>query len=102
MDNRIDVLKEEIKQKIAEAADLAELDKLRVGYLGKKGIGINGAAFWLTDYPDSLAGEKLERANARIGRALLRKRIALQAEAVRLLKADNRVLEWNDEFNAKW
>ena len=37
MDNRIDVLREEIKQKIAEAADLAELDKLRVGYLGKKG-----------------------------------------------------------------
>ena len=37
MDNRIDVLREEIKQKIAEAADLAELDKLRVSYLGKKG-----------------------------------------------------------------
>ena len=75
----------------------------RTGYLGKKGIGINGSGnFWLTDYPDSLAGEKLERANARIGKALLRKRIALQAEAVRLLKADDRVLEWNDEFNAKW
>jgi hypothetical protein len=75
----------------------------RTGYLGKKGIGINGSGnFWLTDYPDSLAGEKLERANARIGQALLRKRIALQAEAVRLLKADDRVLEWNDEFNAKW
>ena len=75
----------------------------RTGYLGKKGIGINGSGnFWLTDYPDSLAGEKLERANARIGQALLRKRIALQAEAVRLLKQDDRVLEWNDEFNAKW
>ncbi len=37
MDNRIDVLREEIKQKIAEAADLAELDKLRVSTLGKKG-----------------------------------------------------------------
>ena len=75
----------------------------RTGYLGKKGIGINGSGnFWLTDYPNSLAGEKLERANARIGKALLRKRIALQAEAVRLLKQDDRVLEWNDEFNAKW
>ena len=75
----------------------------RTGYLGKKGIGINGSGnFWLTDYPDSLAGEKLERANARIGQALLRKRIALQAEAVRLLKQDDRVLEWNEEFNAKW
>ena len=37
MDNRIDVLREEIRQKLASAADLAELDKLRVGYLGKKG-----------------------------------------------------------------
>ncbi|MBQ1473828.1 MAG: phenylalanine--tRNA ligase subunit alpha, partial [Ruminococcus sp.] len=37
MDNRIDVLREEIRQKLSGAADLAELDKLRVGYLGKKG-----------------------------------------------------------------
>ena len=75
----------------------------RTKYLGAKGIGISGPGyFWLTDYPDSLSGEKLERANARIGKALLRKRIALQAEAVRLLKADDRVLEWNEEFNAKW
>ena len=68
----------------------------------QKGIGIENALFWITDYPDSLAGEKLERANARIGKALLRKRIALQAEAVRLLKADDRVLEWNEEHNAKF
>ena len=75
----------------------------RTDYLSAKGIGISGSgAFWLVDYPDSLAGEKLERANARIGRALLRKRIALLAEVVRLLKADDRVLEWNDEFNAKF
>jgi creatinine amidohydrolase len=68
----------------------------------QKGIGIENALFWITDYPDSLAGEKLERANARIGKALLRKRIALQAEACRLLKQDDRVLEWNDEHNAKF
>ena len=37
MDNRIDVLREEIKQKLSSVGDLAELDKLRVGYLGKKG-----------------------------------------------------------------
>ena len=37
MDNRIDVLREEIKQKLSGVGDLAELDKLRVGYLGKKG-----------------------------------------------------------------
>ena len=36
MDNRIDVLREEIKQKLSSVGDLAELDKLRVGYLGKR------------------------------------------------------------------
>ena len=75
----------------------------RTKHLSQKGIGINGSGmFWLTDYPDSLSGEKFERANARIGKALLRKRIALQAEAVRLLKMDDRVLEWNEEHNAKF
>ena len=75
----------------------------RTKYLSQKGIGIGGSSvFWLTDFPDSLTGERLDLANARIGKALLRKRIALQAEAVRLLKMDDRVLEWNDEFNAKW
>jgi creatinine amidohydrolase len=92
-----------------ESVDMSRCDaddgtsRRRTGYLSAKGIGIKGSGnFWLTDYPDSLAGEKLERANARIGKALLRKRIALQAEAVRLLKADDRVLQWNEEFNAKW
>ena len=75
----------------------------RTDYLSKKGIGISGSGmFWLTDFPDSLSGEKFERANARIGQVLLRKRIALQAEAVRLLKQDDRVLEWNAEHNAKF
>ncbi len=47
-------------------------------YLSQKGIGISlSGAFWLTDYPNSLDGEKFERANARIGQAILRKRIAL-------------------------
>ena len=37
MANKIDALREEIKQKLGNVGDLAELDKLRVGYLGKKG-----------------------------------------------------------------
>ena len=37
MDNRIDLFKEEIKQKLEQAADLVDLDKIRVAYLGKKG-----------------------------------------------------------------
>ena len=34
MDNRIDLLREKIQQKLGEVTDLAELDKLRVSYLG--------------------------------------------------------------------
>ena len=75
----------------------------RTDYLSQKGIGINGSGmFWMTDFPNSLSGDYLEGANARIGEVLLRKRIALQAEACRLLKMDDRVLEWNDEHNAKF
>ena len=75
----------------------------RTGYLEQKGIGVRGSGiFWMTDFPDSFSGEHLEGANARIGQVILRKRIALQAEACRLLKMDDRVLEWNDEHNAKF
>ena len=42
MDNRIDVLREEIKQKLSSVGDLAELDKLRVGYLGKNHSAAQG------------------------------------------------------------
>ena len=37
MDNRIDILKEEIKNKLNSTTDLAELDRVRVAMLGKKG-----------------------------------------------------------------
>ena len=75
----------------------------RTEYLSRKGIRVSGSGmFWLTDFPDSFSGEHLEGANARIGNVILKKRIALQAEACRLLKMDDRVLEWNDEHNAKF
>ena len=75
----------------------------RTAYLREKGIGINGSGmFWLMDYPESFSGEHLEGANARIGKVILQKRIALQARACQLLKQDDRVLEWNAEHNAKF
>ena len=37
MDNRIEILKEEIKKKLAETTSLSDLDKVRVAMLGKKG-----------------------------------------------------------------
>ena len=37
MDNKINVIKDEIKQKLASTTNLVDLDKIRVAYLGKKG-----------------------------------------------------------------
>ena len=75
----------------------------RTDDLQKRGIGIHGpCSFWLTDHPDSYEGHHPDGASARIGRVLLRRRIAYQIEACRLLKADDRVLEWREEWNRKW
>lgn len=37
MDNKITIIKDEIKEKLANTTDLIDLDKIRVAYLGKKG-----------------------------------------------------------------
>ena len=75
----------------------------KTDHLAKKGISIQGpCSFWLTDYPNSYQGDAPEGASERIGEVILRRRIALQAEACRLLKADDRVLEWREEWNQKW
>ena len=75
----------------------------KTDYLAKKGIGIQGpCTFWLEDHPDSYEGDHPDGASARIGEAILKRRIELQAEATRLLKMDDRVLEWRREWNEKW
>jgi len=56
-----------------------------------------GVGFWLTDHPNSFEGEHIEMASANIGRVILRKRIEYQAEACRMLKENNDVLEWYAE-----
>ena len=75
----------------------------KTDYLTKKGIGIQGpCTFWLEDHPDSYEGDHPDGANERIGAAILRRRIELQAEACRLLKMDDRVLEWRQGWNEKF
>lgn len=75
----------------------------KTDYLSRKGIGIQGpCTFWLEDHPDSYEGHHADGATDRIGKAILRRRIELQAEACRLLKADDCVLEWRREWNQKW
>ena len=52
-----------------------------------------GVGFWLLDHPNSFEGERIEISSANIGRVILRKRIEYQAEACRMLKEDDSLLE---------
>ncbi len=70
-------------------------------YLKRTGI-LPSTRFWHHDYPNSYEGDHADLASAGIGAALLRRRIERQAETCRLLKQDDRILEWNAEWNDKW
>lgn len=72
----------------------------KTDYLADTGL-LASTRFWGIEYENSYQGESVEGANERIGRAILRKRIEHQAEACRLLKMDDRILEWNDEWNKR-
>ena len=58
--------------------------------------------FWSINQPNSYHGTAPYGANERIGEVILKKRIAAQVEACRALKKDDRVLEWNEEWNRSW
>lgn len=89
--------------------DYVRLDKANVlsgmpthktDYLKDTGI-LASTRFWGIEYPNSYQGESVEGSNERIGQVLMRKRSDLLAEACRLLKQDDRILEWNDEWNQR-
>ncbi len=70
------------------------LDRHKTDHLARKPYSIDGGVgFWLLDHPDSFEGEHVELSSANIGRVLLRKRIEYQAEACRLLKEDDSLLD---------
>ena len=78
------------------------------------GVWAGAAAMCLTVSSYALANKLTTAANATVlentsplwiilfGAVLLRKRIEAQAAACRLLKKDDRVLEWNEEWNRSW
>ena len=69
-------------------------DLHKTDYLTNKPYSIDGGVgFWLLDHPNSFEGEHIEMASANIGKVILRKRIEYQAEACRLLKKDDNILE---------
>lgn len=70
----------------------------RSDYLKETGIPGGSSRFWGLDHPNSYDGECVTLASANIGRVLIRKRAEIQAEACRLLKMDDRILEWNEDW----
>ena len=74
----------------------------KADYLDKTGINNGSARFWIVNYPNQYCAYPPDEANDRIGAALLRKQIETQAETCRLLKMDDRILEWNEEWNRSW
>jgi len=83
---------------ISRADSVCGLDLHKTDYLTNKPYSIDGGVgFWLIDHPNSFEGEHIEMASANIGKVILRKRIEYQAEACRLLKKDDNLLEWYKE-----
>ena len=65
--------------------------------------GLAGATrFWYVEHPDHYEAHHPEKATATLGRALLDYYVERQVGAVRLMKQDDRLLEWNNEWYAKW
>ena len=72
----------------------------RTDYLKETGV-LSSTRFWGVEYPNSYQGDHPMGANERIGKVLLRKRVEQQAEACRLLKMNDNLLQWNDEWNKR-
>ena len=65
--------------------------------------GLAGATrFWYVEHPDHYEAEHPTKATATIGRAILDYYVERQVGAVRLMKQDDRLLDWNNEWYAKW
>jgi creatinine amidohydrolase len=72
----------------------------KTDYLRPTGI-LSSSRFWGIEFPNSYQGDHPEGVNERIGAAFVRRFAERQAEACRLLKQDDRILEWNDEWNKR-
>jgi creatinine amidohydrolase len=102
---------DETSTTMAIRPDLVKLDRMYQvdgmpthlsDYLRPAGVHNSAASFWYVEQPNHYRGSHPEWANERIGNVLFERRIEMQAEACRLLKMDDRILQWNDERNAKW
>lgn len=97
---------------MAVRPETVRLDRMRTvsglpvgknAYFTGTGICNNSCRFWHDEYPNHYAAHHCDDGvNERLGHVFLEKRIQAQAEACRILKMDDRVLEWNNEWNQSW
>jgi len=101
---------EETALVMALAPELVQLDRMYVDDglsrhktddYAKWGLNL-ATRFWYVDYPDHYQAHHPDKATATLGRALLDRYVERQVGAVRLMKQDDRLLEWNREWYEKW
>jgi len=101
---------EETSLILAIAPELVRMDRMhevdglsthKADYLAEYGLTAS-TRFWSVNFPNSYSGHHSDNASARIGQTLLDCYVKRQAEACRIIKADDRILEWNDEWNNSW
>jgi phenylalanyl-tRNA synthetase alpha chain len=92
MDALTDVIAQ-AEQEVAQAADLAQLDAVRVRYLGKKGVLTERlkAVGGLPAEERRVAGQAINEAKDRLQQSLDRRRAALEAEALEVRLAAERI-----------
>lgn len=124
IDEDIGVLKEFVENKktfghagFAETAimlgtypELVRMDRMhavdglstgRADYLYE--LGIQGVKFgWTANYPNNYQGHHPEDCNERIGKATVRVMIEDLVKVLRVVKEDEEMLKWNEEFNNSW
>ncbi|MDD4778969.1 MAG: creatininase family protein, partial [Fermentimonas sp.] len=66
-------------------------------------VGIQSIKYgWAANYPNGYAGHAPEGYNERIGKATVRVMVEDLIKVLNIVKNDDEMLKWNDEFNNSW
>ncbi len=80
---------------------LSGLNSGRTRHLDEAGLTAS-TRFWGVAYPNAYAGHAPEGCNTRIGQAAVRVMAENLARTLRVLKEDEEILKWNEEWNSAW
>ena len=73
----------------------------RADYLNEVGLG-ESTRFWGINYPNSYAGDTPYGCNERFGKCGMRLLTQAVLKVIRVLKYDDNILKWNEEWNNSW